>query len=287
MTGVRARLAIMCSQLRSDVAVGSSYFEQQQAANPTWSDERVIVAICENVLDEAGAAPPVHDGMLASLCGIAKVQTAQQSVAGMLANVDGRLVATVRVTDSAERRRFTVLHEAGHTLLPGFDRGAVYHRCAGETTHEERLADVAAAELLLPRRFFLPDLLVCGPSLEDVPELAGRYQSSIQAAALRMVNLWPSRIALLAFKHATKPTRPSDPPVARLQWGFTGAGHWPHRLKHKSVAPGSPIDRAMSGELIDETASVDELFGGSVGAHRVQARMFGDTCLVLLTEPEA
>ncbi len=271
----------MSSQLRP----GNSYFEEVRALHPEWSDEQVIVGICAGLLDDAEALPPVNELILASLCGIAEVREVAQEHAGMLACVDGRLVATVNALDGRDRRRFTVLHEAGHTLLPGFDRETVHHRCAGPANREERLADLAAAELLLPRRFFVPDIAVCGPSLADVAELAARYQASIQATALRMVALWHRSAALLAFKLATKPTRPSDAPAPRLQWGYTGGGAWPAYLPHKSVPGGSAVGRALDGEVVDETADVDELFARSPGVQRVQARRFGATCLVLLTAP--
>lgn len=261
-----------------------SLFEQSRYGDPSLSDEQVVQAIARQILDDAEAKPPVDVNVLASVCGIATVEHRQAGPAGMLFRRDGGLVASIRAEDGLKRGRFTVLHEGGHTFLVDFLRGVAL-RCGGPTTREERLCDIAAAEMLLPREFFVPDLMQVEMSLEGVKDLASRYVASNQATAMRLIALTDDRVALLAFKERHKPSERgregSCPPRLRLQWGAT-SGSWPYLRRHKSVEPLSPIGRAWLGEEISEVATIDELTGQPVGRLNLHARRYGDTVLALV-----
>lgn len=261
-----------------------SLFEQYRFGDPSLTDEQVVEAICRQILDDADAAPPVDVEMLASVCGIADVEYRPQVPAGMLFERAGKLIASVRAGDGLERIRFTVLHEGGHTFQPGFRRATQY-RCLGQKTREEHLCDVAAAAMLLPRQYFTADLAHAGPTLDGVGQLAGAYVASIQATAVRLVTLSTSPVLLLVFKYAHKPSERGReagcPPKLRLQWSAVN-GRWPYICKDKSVSPISPIARAWEGEVVDEVAEIDELFGDSPGRVRVEARRYGDSVLALV-----
>lgn len=261
-----------------------SLFEQYRFSDPSLTDEQVVAAISAQVLLDADAMPPVDAEMLASVCGIEHVEHRLQIPAGMLFERDGRLVASIRVTDGLERGRFTLLHEGGHTFQPGYLR-VTQHRCFGQQTREEHLCDVAAAEMLLPRCFFLPDVEEAGDGLEAVGLLASAYISSIQATALRVVTLSREPVALLVFKMAHKPSERGREsvytPRLRLQWSAT-AGAWPFIRRDKSVSVRSAIGRAWDGELVRELATLDELFSPAPGPVRVDARRYGDTLLALV-----
>lgn len=261
-----------------------SLFEQYRFGDPSLTDEEVIEAIGRQILDDADAAPPVNVEVVASVCGIAEVEYRPQVPSGMLFERNGKLVASVRATDGLERGRFTVLHEGGHTFQPDYRRAAQY-RCLGQKTREEHLCDVAAAEMLLPRRHFKRDLADAGATLEGVGLLADAYVASIQATCLRLVTLSTERIALLVFKHAHKPTElgreASCAPKLRLQWSSIN-GSWPYVRKDKSVAHTSPIARAWEGERVDERTDIDELFGDPLGPVWVDARRYGDSVLALV-----
>ncbi|MDX6652052.1 MAG: hypothetical protein QOJ38_833 [Solirubrobacterales bacterium] len=254
-----------------------SVFEQLRDSEPSLADTEIVRRLCEQLLDEADVRPPVPVEMLASLRGIAKVQSDDQPYAGMLSPEDGRLVVTVRRGDGHRRRRFTVCHEAAHTLFPGFSERRQY-RCNGERTWTEKMCDLAAAELLLPRRFFEADLRQAGFGLEAVEELARDYQASIEATARRSVALWSAQEAMLIVLRARH--KPSEagredelPPKLRVEYSF-GRGDWPFVLRHKS-ASASGLGRALEGEILDEISEIDELCVGSAGRVRVQARRYG------------
>lgn len=264
-----------------------SLFEQYRFGDPSLTDEQVVEAISRQVLDDADARPPVDVEMLASVCGIAKVEHHVQVPAGMLFERDGYLVASIRAGDGLERGRFTVLHEGGHTFQPGYRR-ATQHRCFGQKTREEYLSDVAAAEMLLPRNFFVADLAHAGSDLEAVGLLAFDYLASIQATALRLVALSREPIALLVFKMAHKPRESGREsvcaPKLRLQWSST-TGPWPFIRNDKSVDARSAVGRAWEGEVVNELAVIDEVFGSAPGPLSVDARRYGDSVLALVRRP--
>ncbi|UUY01583.1 ImmA/IrrE family metallo-endopeptidase [Svornostia abyssi] len=261
-----------------------SLFEQYRFGDPTLTDEQVVEAIARQILEDADAKPPVDVEVLASACGINEIEQRQAGPAGMLFRRGGVLVASIHAGDGLERGRFTVLHEGGHTFLEDFLR-TIQYRCAGQRTREEYLCDVAAAEMLLPREFFVPDLKQAGVGLQGVEDLAQHYVASHQSTALRVVALTEGTVALLVFKVAHKPSERGREnncePRLRLQWSST-TGSWPFVRRHKSADTGSAVERAWQGEWVSETALVDEFFGESLGPMNVDARRYGDTVLVLV-----
>src|SRR5262245_38631122 len=134
-----------------------SIFEQMRILDPTLTDEEAVIRVCEEILEEAEATPPIPVELIASLRGISRIERRDQPWAGVLnPNASGGLEVAVRATDAYERQRFTICHEAGHTLFPGFHEQRRF-RCNGERTRLEQLCDCAAGELLLPRRMFSAD----------------------------------------------------------------------------------------------------------------------------------
>lgn len=263
-----------------------SLYEEVSAAHPEWAGERIIHAICEQMLDEADAAPPVDVEILASICGIEDIEYRSEGPAGMLVCKDDVWVASVLSTDGLERQRFTILHEGGHTFQPDFRRSVKYHRCKGPRTREERLCDLAAAEMLLPRRFFVADLADVGlPDLDAVEELARAYCASHEATTRRTVDLAAHPIGMMVFHFGHKPDDRGhehirDPKV-RLEYAYSD-DNLPFPLRHKSVARDSVFHRAWEYELVDEISNVDEYFADQVGPTRVSARRYGDKVIALV-----
>jgi hypothetical protein len=126
---------------------------------------------------------------------------------------------------------------------------------------KESLADIAASELLLPRRFFLRDLAAADFGLDAVTGLADRYDASVQATAHRFVQLWPEPTLLVLLKVACKPTEADDvdaEPKLRVAWAY-GRGAWPYVPPHKSAADGGVLTRALDGEVVRQKATLKEL----------------------------
>jgi hypothetical protein len=265
-----------------------SLVELQKLENPRLSDRDAVRAICDRLLIESGVRAPVNVELLASMRGIARVAEAAQGPAGMLVHRDGQMIAHIRAGDSRPRKRFTILHEAGHTLLPGYVQSPQF-RCAGPRTLEEQLCDHAASELLFPRSTFATDLIQAGFGTEPTKELAGVYEASIEATAVRGVDLWPEDALLLVLRVTHKPVEAGHEhelePKLRLAWAHC-KGDWPFTLRHKSVGEASPFSRALTGELIEEGGSLGELAVADAGPLRVTARRYGadDRVLAMITK---
>jgi IrrE N-terminal-like domain len=260
-----------------------SLFERLSRVEPALSDEDVVRRLCEDLLDSADVRPPINVKLLASLRGIVRVEERPQPWAGVLTPKQGQLVVGVRASDGFERQRFTVLHEVGHTLLPGFTESPQF-RCDGPKNRDEELCDIAASELLLPRRFFVSDLGDAGPGLDGIESLARLYEASIEATALRAVDLDADSAMLLVLRVAHKPSERGREdecePKLRLSWAH-GQGEWPFMRKDKSVDDGSPLMRAYEGEVVDEMGELGDLAGTDCGRVMISARRYGNDGRVL------
>jgi hypothetical protein len=239
------------------------------------------------LLDEAEAEPPVPVELVASLRGIVRVEPCLQPYAGMLARGDGGLVVSVRATDGHERRRFTVVHEAGHTFFPGYLEAARY-RCKGQKDREEQLCDIAASELLLPRRFLVADMADAGFGMGGVETISAAYEASIESTALRVTDLWPVRAMLLVFSVCHKPSdagrEASVEPKLRLSYAHA-QGAWPFARRHKSIGEDSPIGRAMRGDIVHEIGTLQEILGNDEPL-LISARRYGaDPRVLALVTP--
>jgi Zn-dependent peptidase ImmA (M78 family) len=260
-----------------------SLFELEATRQPSLSEQALIRTICERLLSEAEAEPPVPIERVASLRGIVSIEETDQLWAGMLFRRDRNFVVTVRSADGYERRRFTVCHEAGHTFFRGY-HDVEQFRCNGERTKLEQRCDMAASELLLPFRFFVQDLRDTGFGFDGVEQLARSYEASIEATALRVADLWPEPTLLLAFRQRHKPCeqgRESEcEPKLRLDYAHA-SGDWPFMRRHKSVSPESPFARALDGEIVSERSYLGEIAAFDLGAVHIDARRYGSDGRVL------
>jgi IrrE N-terminal-like domain len=260
-------------QANSDTAL----FDAVQAEDPRRSTEDAIVEICERLLSEAEAEPPTPIERVASLRGIVDIERREQPWAGTLEPRGAHFVVGVRGTDSYERQRFTILHEASHTFFRGFAERAQF-RCNGERTELEQRCDLAASELLMPRRYFANDLTEAEFNFQTVEDLAAAYEASIEATTLRVARLWREPALALTLSERHKPSEQgredvSDPKL-RLDYSY-GRGDWPYLFNHKSVESHSPLGRALDGELVDERGTLDELCHDKMGPLEIHARRYG------------
>ena len=105
-------------------------------------------------------------------------------VVGELRRDQGVLRIICATGQSVVRRRFTIAHELGHALMESSGAGAP--RVGREL---ERLCDMLAAELLMPKAVFDAAL---GENPVDgltIRRLAGAFQTSLTSTALRCVEL--------------------------------------------------------------------------------------------------
>ena len=262
-----------------------SLLDELRVEAPQLSDLETVMLACERLLQEAEAEPPIPVERLASLRGIVNIIEQDQPWAGVLVPTDSGFLVSVRASDGYERQRFTICHETGHTFFPGFHQRRQF-RCNDDKTQLEQLCDTAASGLLLPMSYFKDDLKAASLDFDTIEELSCRYEASIEATALRLVDLWETDdVALLVLRERHKPSDcgREDQVEPRLRLDYCHrSGRWPFPLRHKSVADNSPLSAALAGEFVDTRGgNVDELFADAVGAVEIHARRYGNGGRVL------
>lgn len=233
--------------------------------------------LCEELLSEAEVTePPTPLKMIASLRGIREIRSADQPYAGILTPGDAGFTVAVRKGDGHERQRFTIGHETGHTLLPGF-RDARQLRCEGPRNWLERMCDVAGSELLLPRRLFSPMMAEGNFDLGTIEAIGEAFEASVEATARRAVALHTGPALLLVLSERHKPTEAGSEeklaPKLRVDYAVPH-GEWPFALRHKS-ANEKGLGRVLEGEILDGRGNIDELLADEVGPVQISAKRYG------------
>ncbi|WP_143467497.1 ImmA/IrrE family metallo-endopeptidase [Leptolyngbya ohadii] len=164
-------------------------------------------------------------------------------------------IILIKEDDPIVRQRFTEGHELMELL---FDAQLEAQEALGSLLptwsepHKERLCDRGAAELLMPQSSFVPRLSQAGISFRTGRSLAKRYQTSLVATLMRMLQYGRGNFALVMWHSALKPSEVKHPiadaePQKKLRvcWkvqtqDWTG-GFIP---KDKSISPDSLIFQA-------------------------------------------
>jgi Zn-dependent peptidase ImmA (M78 family) len=275
----------------------------------TGAPEELVVRLCEELLEEAGAKVPVDVRMLASFRGISTIAEVEQAEAGCIFCAGERLLVHIRASDSPERQRFTICHETLHTFFPGFQEE---RRRRADTTVgtydrnqlEEYLCDLGAAELLLPRQPFLA-ALPAQPSIDDVIDLATTFTASLEATALRIVNLVTVPMALVVLEPAWKPAEQRELVRRATQPALVGLERrpppkklrvrWAYGPKMATIPKHKSVDDASLLATVLDTGSVnyEGATGLTDGTFQISARHLPyyregeaiDRVLVLLRDP--
>jgi hypothetical protein len=163
-----------------------------------------VVAKARAILDRAGreapgwSGPPYDPLLLAEAMGIPVDYAATPPGCDAMLIPDRRRgfrIVCRAASRSTRRARFTIAHELSHTF---FDDAAAAFRMRSRARHGdadpeaeelERLCDAGAAELLMPADAFREDARASGGRASSVVALAERYEVSLEAAALRFVEL--------------------------------------------------------------------------------------------------
>jgi len=151
---------------------------------------------------EVGGRPPFDPYRFASMIGV-QVLDRDISVDGLLEQTsDKRLVVYLKRSASHHRKRFTLSHELAHAFF--YDILAPSRHFRGKSSYdieEERLCDMAAAQLLMPFSTFSQDLRSTqngsGVTPSILLQLMSRYEVSLQAVAIRTA--WLTRNTICAL----------------------------------------------------------------------------------------
>lgn len=260
-----------------------SLLEQRRLRRPGVDDAECVARIAEDVLEELAEKPPVDLRVVASYCDIARIVVEPLPFAGCLGSEDGQLVMRLRAGDSRRRRRFTGFHEVGHSFQPGYSEKRRF-RCESPSAlpaaaaDVESLSDVAAVELLLPRRQFVPDLLGAPFGFGTVTELADAYDASNQATTYRFQRFWPEPTLVLVLEPGLRKDEQGkhgvEPKLRVRSSHRSSKPDWPFVPHNKSAEPGGALTRALQGDDIDERASLSELGVEDPGPMELSARRF-------------
>lgn len=258
-----------------------SLLDEHRLRFPSCTDAEHVERIAAETIAFLGEEPPVRLDVVASFRDIADIRLVPMRSSGSLTPEPDGLVMRLRAEDGAQRRRFTGFHEIGHTFQPGY-RLVAHERCGYPSdarragSDPEALADVAAAELLLPRAFFIADARASTFGVDALSELADSYDASIHATAYRFVRFWPEDTLLVLLEPGLrKEEKGRDDATEKLRVrsaSWTGEG-WPWVPRNKSAATDGPLARALAGELVKERTTLADLGLGDDRRLEVSARL--------------
>lgn len=152
-------------------------------------------------LDKGWAGPPYDPVLLADVLGIQVLPFAGVSDARTRFNDTTKaFVIELNPMRPRVRQRFSIAHEIAHTLFPDCKetiRNRIMHRQASADDWQlEALCNIAAAEFLMPLGS-MPEELRYG-DIDETLELRKQYQVSVEAIAIRTVQLATGPIAMFS-----------------------------------------------------------------------------------------
>jgi Zn-dependent peptidase ImmA (M78 family) len=202
--------------------------------------ESAVASLAEGYL-QGTTRPPTDLDQIAPKLGITGFEAAEIAGSGELRRDGDRLRVFYSIDLSADRRRFTIAHEMGHALLES--TGPKRPQKGKEV---ERLCDMFAAELLMPRQEFL-DRAHGEASTERILELARHFRTSLTTTGIRYAEL----LGVSVFAYQDE----------RVIWGKDAFRRAAQNSIDDSFLPA--IRRALEGET-----SFDEFFLSSDTSYR-------------------
>lgn len=193
-------------------AIGTIDFPAQ---NPAAAGE-AVVRNARALIEKTRAAhpdwipPPFDPGLYAAVLGIpVHYESTPQDWDAVFVPLPGRrrIIINARVR-STGRRRFSLAHEIAHSWFDDPSGARYFLRTLDRKAYEsdpasaalEKCCDAGAAELLMPQPWFSEELMQCGLGAAAVPEIAGRFAVSLEAAALRIIETREAETAIGFFE---------------------------------------------------------------------------------------
>lgn len=243
--------------------------------------------------------PPFDMECLASLQGLHLSSEAPKLSpdAEIAPDADGRIILRVNRDRPQTRRRFSIGHEVGHTLFPGYESKTHCRKPASRDWADpedliESLCDAAASEFLFPDPWFSERVTALQPSAVEIVALISDYRASPEATIRRLVDKFNKPIAALFLEWKLKPLEerekksnrgqldmfPDDPRVEperklRIDYGIMNdrfkTSVCSHLPKHKSVPFEGPIYDAAAkqspqdGEMFINLGTAERTFAVS------------------------
>lgn len=246
-----------------------------------------FVARAKELVDRSGiTAPPVDPLRLAALQGIRRVLLSSSlDVSGQLVRDRGELAIVLNARERVERRNFSCCHEIAHTFAldvstPKF-RDITSGPVCSPGSVEEELCDLAAAEMLMPEKFFAPIANGLEPSISSVIKLSQWFASSIRAALLRIgqLSVWP--VVFIGWRFYP---RLGSIPKLRVAWSVRPEGTRCFVPRHATADSRSGMYATfMSANPTLEHENLD--LGSLRGKFLVENARFGDHVVSVVHNP--
>ena len=178
------------------------------AAVPSAEDPvAAILWHARRLIAESGIVePPFRPASFAHLRRVKKLVYKTMQVEGCLIPCDGDFIIELRKDRPYGRTNFTCAHELGHTFFYESVPSIKYRTITNSQPHhdpeEERLCNVAAAELLMPSDVFRKISRDYSPSPQSLQLIAQTFESSLTATVVRLLNLkvWDSKFICWQMK---------------------------------------------------------------------------------------
>src|SRR5580658_9419167 len=147
----------------------------------------------DKIIKELGISEPADIDVeaIAQYCGATIVYERLTGCEARIVGNADRAIITVNSESRRGRQRFSAAHELGHWMR---DRNQVWFSCANAlfrsqwgATNPERGANEFAADLLLPQTVFGRYAYASPVTLQAVRELAKKFDTSLTATAIRLV----------------------------------------------------------------------------------------------------
>jgi|GEM_PF-2423857 len=185
--------------------------------------------------------PPVSPFRIAKYRNVSKILISDLAYDAILEPLADGFLMRLNRNRSLYRRRFSCAHELGHTFFYEMfpERGALAEDISelfDQRQEEERLCNIAARELLLPRSMVLSRILDSSINLETVMATARVFDASYPATALRLIELFEWKCALIVWDVTVDDT--TKELVPRVSWSASRLGFIP---PHPAKAPRSWI----------------------------------------------
>lgn len=180
------------------------------------------------------------------------------------------------------RENFSIAHEIGHTYFYDIDLPVPRRplRDPGSIA-EERLCDIFATELLMPRERFTNDAQQWVQELAHptmvLLELSKVYRATIRSVTKRAYELGLSdNTTTIRWDWMLKPNEPPDSlPKLRIDWAEPSS--YPYIPKYSAAPKGSLFERASLAPHMLYEQDVSVRIGGLKGNYTVEALGWGES----------
>lgn len=221
-----------------------------------------VCRVCDDLTKQLNRSKPPFQSdryEYAELLGIEVVEKpiSNQKLQGILSVCGTEYLILLNENASAEQKNFTVCHEVGHIKMLQIAESTlgperVLNHLTG-SKEEERLSNAFAENLLMPRKQFREAAEGLNPSMQSVVALAGKFRTSVEATALRIVslNIWSCLLFWCAprreygggwvveIKGSIRAASVANPPVSGrrlVRWGVDGVFDAYHNKRLTSTA---------------------------------------------------